>query len=250
MESRRCILLHVTSAALLLRTTSARHGACPVRRSGWPSWPWSAAARFSARRDASHFMRRRTSTNGPSPALALHADLPRSRSRRVPGRRRNPRQAKTHRSYSIAEAAELYGVHRQTVRQWIGAGLSPNDATRPVLIHGTALNAFHASRRTSARRPCGPLELYCLRCRSPRRPAGDVADYVPMTDKVGTLAAICPECNRMMTQRVNSARLGLFRADIAVSDRPAPGALTGSDQRGLNHHLEKSDDADENQRSK
>ena len=138
------------------------------------------------------------------------------------GRRRNPRQAKTLISYSIADAAELYDVHRQTVRHWLASGLAPIDARRPILIHGSTLNAFHASRRAAAKRPCGPLELYCLGCRAPRRPAGDMADYMPMSAKVGTLSAICPVCGRMMTQRINAAGLSRFRAGLEVSVRPAP----------------------------
>jgi hypothetical protein len=166
------------------------------------------------------------------------------------GRRRNPRLAKTHYSYSIIEAASLYGVHRQTVRQWIANGLTPIDTNRPVLIHGTTLNAFHAARRATRRRSCGPLELYCLRCREPRKPAGDMADYLAASDKVGTLSAICPECGRLMTQRVNASGLALFRAALEVSIRPAPQPISESAQCSPKPHLEKGSITHENQRRK
>lgn len=138
------------------------------------------------------------------------------------GRRRNPRQAKTLLCYSIADAADLYGVHRQTVRHWLSSGLAPIDASRPILIHGSTLNAFHASRRAAAKRPCGLLELFCLSCRAPRRPAGDMADYRPMTANLGTISGICPMCGRMMTQRINATGLARFRVTFEVSIRRAP----------------------------
>jgi excisionase family DNA binding protein len=77
----------------------------------------------------------------------------------VASRRRNPRLAKSLHNFTIAEAAELYGVHRNTVRHWLREGLKPLDAHKPVLIHGSALNQFHADRRRSLKRACGPDEI-------------------------------------------------------------------------------------------
>ena len=143
-------------------------------------------------------------------------------------RRRNPRLAKSLRSYTIADAADLYGAHRQTVRQWLANGLQPIDASRPIMIHGTELNRFHAQRREANKRCCGVGELYCLGCRAPRAPAGDMVDFVPVSDKVGTIAAICPVCERVMTQRVNASRLAAFEAVFHVATRPPPKPLDGS----------------------
>ena len=137
-------------------------------------------------------------------------------------RRHNPRRAKSLLCYSLAQAAELYGVHRQTVRNWLANGLDPIDQGRPILIHGTALNRFHAERRAASKRQCGPGEIYCLGCRAPRRPAADMADFVALSDKVGTISAICPSCGRIMTQRVNANRLARFSAELDVAIRPAP----------------------------
>ena len=137
-------------------------------------------------------------------------------------RRYNPRLAKSLHSFTIAEAADLYGVHRNTVRHWLADGLKPLDARKPVLIHGTALNLFHSDRRRSAKRVCGPGEIYCLPCRAPRRPASDIANYTQLTASVGALVATCPVCGRMMTQRVNAARLAKFSAEIEVKTRPVP----------------------------
>ena len=143
-------------------------------------------------------------------------------------RRHNPRLAKSLHNFTIAEAAELYGVHRNTVRHWLREGLKPLDARKPVLIHGSALNQFHTDRRGSLKRACGPDQIYCLKCRAPRRPALDMADYTQLTPSLGALAAICPVCDRIMTQRVNAARLARFSEEIAVRIRPAPGPIKKS----------------------
>lgn len=132
-------------------------------------------------------------------------------------RRHNPRVAKSLRCYSIIEVAELYGVHRQTVRHWLNNGLSPLDGGRPILIHGSELNRFHNARRNGGKLTCGPGELFCLGCRKPRRPAFDMADFVPITESIGTLSAICPTCGRMMTQKVNAERLARFSSELALA---------------------------------
>lgn len=136
-------------------------------------------------------------------------------------RRHNPKRAKSLHSFTIAEAADLYSVHRNTIRHWLADGLEPIDARKPVLIHGSALNRFHAARRQSVKQTCGPFELFCLGCRAPRRPASDIADYTTLTTLVGALEAICPVCDRIMTQRVNAARLERIAREIEVTIRPA-----------------------------
>ena len=105
-------------------------------------------------------------------------------------RRDNPNLAKIHRSYTVVEAAELYGVHTNTVRRWIKQGLPVCDDRRPTLILGEHLRDFLRRRRQARKRPCGPDELYCARCCAPRRPAGGMVDYEPITSTKGRLIAL------------------------------------------------------------
>ena len=137
-----------------------------------------------------------------------------AKGRRLP----NPHLAKGLRSYRVEQIATLYGCHKNTVGNWLANGLEAIDDRRPIMVHGSVLNAFHAARRAKAKRPCGPGELYCVPCHKPQRPAGDMAEYAPLTSTTGTLKAICPVCGRWLHQRVNADRLAVFRLLLDVSE--------------------------------
>ena len=122
-------------------------------------------------------------------------------------RRLNPRRARIHRSYTVGEVALLYGVHRNTVRGWLHSGLEKLGSGKPILIHGAILRRFLEGRRASRKRPCGSGRLYCLPCRTPRRPAGQIADYIPVGPHVGDLCALCEECGGVMHRRIRKDRL-------------------------------------------
>jgi len=73
-------------------------------------------------------------------------------------------------SYTIQEIAELYHLHPNAVRRWVKAGLATIDDRKPHFIHGSDLIAFLGERRRSRKQRCAPDEIYCCRCRAPRRP--------------------------------------------------------------------------------
>jgi hypothetical protein len=132
-------------------------------------------------------------------------------------RRLNPRQAKIHRSYTVEEVACLYGVHKNSVREWIKAGLPVIDDKRPMLIFGQELAKFLQARRIRNKHTCQPGQMYCVRCRAPRTAAGDMADYLPETEKLGMLKAICPDCDSMMNRRVSMAKLEQVRGKLTIT---------------------------------
>jgi len=103
----------------------------------------------------------------------------------------NPRLVKIHRCYAVEEIAKLFNKHKNTVRAWIKQGLQPIDGRRPTLVHGLELATFLESRRAAGKRPCPPNHMYCLKCRVPKRPAADMADYLPITETSGNLRGLC-----------------------------------------------------------
>ena len=129
----------------------------------------------------------------------------------------NPRLAKIHRNYTVEEVAGVFGVHRNTVRQWVKSGLPTSDKRRPMLILGANLVTFLRARRMKKKRTCQPGEMYCVRCRAPRAPAGDMADYLPVTATLGNLIAICSACEAMMYRRVSLARIEHIRGALEIT---------------------------------
>ncbi|MFC1814398.1 helix-turn-helix domain-containing protein [Thermodesulfobacteriota bacterium] len=119
----------------------------------------------------------------------------------------NHRLVKIHRNYTVEEIAKLFGIHKNTVRHWVKAGLATIDDKRPMLILGHVLVAFLQARRAKNKQTCKPGEIYCVRCRAPKFPAADMAEYSPVTEKFGNLIAICPDCDSIINRRVSLAKI-------------------------------------------
>ena len=129
----------------------------------------------------------------------------------------NPHRVKIHRNYTVEEAAQLLGMHKNTVRLWIKQGLPTIDDKRPKLILGRELSAFLEAKRTKNKRPCKPGEMYCLRCRVPKTPALNMAEYQPKTETLGNLFGICPDCGLGMNRNVNRAKLDQVRGQMEIT---------------------------------
>jgi hypothetical protein len=112
-----------------------------------------------------------------------------------------------------------YACHRNTVRHWLGSGLEAIDDSRPTLVRGDALNAFHLKRRLDAKRPCGLGQIYCPPCGAPKRPADDMVDVVRISEKLWKVTGLCPTCGRAITQRVGTKRLAAFRSFAGFAER-------------------------------
>ena len=123
-------------------------------------------------------------------------------------RKIDARRIKIHFSYGISEAAKLLGVHKNTVKQWIKTGgLAALTDARPYLILGRELKRFLKARREGGRKPCAAGELFCLKCRAPRRAAGDLLDYVPFSSTTGNLKGICEVCDTFIYRRIARAKI-------------------------------------------
>lgn len=149
----------------------------------------------------------------------------------------NPRLAKIHRNYTVEEVAVVFGVHRNTVREWVKRGLPTNDNRRPMLILGAALREFLSARRTKNKRTCQPGEMYCMRCRAPRVPAGNMADYEADTATLGNLVAICSTCDAMMYRRVSLAKLEHVRGNLEITQPQALPHINESAPPSVNSEL-------------
>ena len=133
-----------------------------------------------------------------------------------------PNRIKTHRIYTIREAADALARHRRTIIRWITSeALIADRSRKPWLIRGSDLKAFLGHKKSARKRRLAIHQLYCLGCRNPREPAGKTADYTQQTATSGMLSAICPDCENMMNKVIRRADLETIRAKVEVSVRQA-----------------------------
>jgi RNase P subunit RPR2 len=147
----------------------------------------------------------------------------------------NPQRAKIHRNYDVAQVATLCDVGRNTVRAWIKKGLPVCDDRRPLIVLGSDLRTYLQAKRIRNKCPCGPGRIYCVRCRSPKVPAENMADYLPSTSTGGMLAAICPDCGSMLYRRVSLAKLASVRGAMDITVTQAHSRIGESNDPSVNN---------------
>ena len=132
-------------------------------------------------------------------------------------RRFNFRRVKIHHRYTVSELAELLGAHRHTVRRWIAAKqLRTIDDRRQSLLRGVDVRDFDKARRP-IKQSCKAGELFCLRCRSPKRPACEMVDYVSYSMTRGAVRGICPTCEKLMYRAVARAKVEKIFAGLDIA---------------------------------
>jgi len=120
----------------------------------------------------------------------------------------NSNLVKIHRNYSVEDISNLLGVHKNTVRDWFKKGLEAIDNNKPALVLGSVLKRFLKKRREANKKACKDDEIYCMRCRLPRKPAENKTDFRLINQNVGCLSAPCPVCQSVMKIRCDlDARL-------------------------------------------
>jgi hypothetical protein len=115
------------------------------------------------------------------------------------------------------QVSRLFVVHKNTVRHWLRQGLTPIDQQRPTVIRGVELRRFLTDRRVRSKQTCGPGRIFCLPCRAPKVPAGNMADCIATGKTAGTLRGICPDCDRMIYRRVNPQKIDAVRGDLDIT---------------------------------
>lgn len=98
----------------------------------------------------------------------------------------------THQVYSVEEVMRLYSVSRNTISNWISAGLQPSACGTPQLFHGAELGRFHIARRTLR-----SGEFKCFGCKEAVFP--ELESLVLGGSGSRILArATCPDCDGLI----------------------------------------------------
>ena len=148
------------------------------------------------------------------------------------------RRVKQRRAYNVGEAARVTGVTPATVRAWIKKGLAVVPGIRPIILRGADIVAFLKNQRKSRKNPCGPGRLFCLSCKSPKRPAFGQVQFVADGPEIGKLVGRCPDCTTVMTRRSSRKNLTTALGDLRLSEQHAETSLSGLPEPRLNPHSE------------
>jgi hypothetical protein len=134
------------------------------------------------------------------------------------------RGIKIHRNYTVDEVARNLGLAKATVRRWIKSGLPALTERRPTIVLGSDLAQFLLTPKVP-RQTCQLYECYCVKCRSPQKPAGEMAEYISLTPSTGNLRGICPACGIMMHKRIRRDVLPSLCTILDLTIAQAPSRL-------------------------
>jgi len=148
------------------------------------------------------------------------------------------RRIRLSRCYSVPEAATLLGVSAGTVRTWIRQGLPVLGNGKPILIPGDGLKSWLKARWTARKHHCQPDELYCCRCRCPRKAKLRSAEVIPMNAKTVAIRALCGSCGARMNKAGSLALLANIKEAFGLNTHGQV-SLAGCENPAVNRHLEK-----------
>jgi hypothetical protein len=154
------------------------------------------------------------------------------------------RRIRKHLSYTYEEAARVVSVSRMTVRHWAKhCGLPVQSEQRPHLVLGDDLKRFLQAQRESRKRKCGPGEMYCLKCRTPRKPVEGLLEHQTYSASRGALIGLCAKCGALMRRFVSNHRAALVAAEFNAQLRHRHESLRDSGTPSLNCHSDGAPDA-------
>ncbi len=146
----------------------------------------------------------------------------------MPGNKKpDRRRIRIRRAYSIPEVAALLEVHVHTVRRWLSNGLGSIDSQKPTLIHGAELRRYLDARAKGRKQKCGPDEMYCLSCRTPRLPIPGSVHTTDLNEKTVRLVGVCCTCGGKICRAGSASRLQDYTASFGPLQRLTP-SLKGS----------------------
>jgi hypothetical protein len=125
-------------------------------------------------------------------------------------KRVSTRKIKKHRLYGYDEAGDALGVTPHTVRSWRPLGLEVMAATIPHYILGAELIRYIEDKQAKRSVKMALDQMYCLKCKAPRKPLWGMVDYIPSSDTRGRLTGLCEACEGGLQRFVGIGDLDKF----------------------------------------
>lgn len=98
-------------------------------------------------------------------------------------------------TYTVEEVAELYSIVSDTVFRWIREeGLKRLPGSKKYYIHSGDLRRFLERKNKRNKKPCSDGEIYCCKCRVPRRPSMNAVQAENLPNGTIRVKAKCGVC--------------------------------------------------------
>jgi len=129
------------------------------------------------------------------------------------------RRIRTSKTYNLPEIAELMDRDIATIRAWVKNGLPLLSVQKPVLVSGKALKDWLQQVWASKKRTCQADELFCFKCRKPRKAMPGSVRIVRRNEKTVSVKGRCAVCNTRMNQTRSLSKLPELQVTF---DAPKP----------------------------
>lgn len=125
-------------------------------------------------------------------------------------------------SYSPSEISSVLGAHKNTIHHWLKEGLSKLDNQKPYLIHGRDLHTFLQQRKQNRHKKCQPNEIYCLKCKQPRKVWENVVDLIVYNDKQLMIQGLCAICAHKVNKLGTTKQIDNYKKQFVVQEQHQP----------------------------
>ncbi|MBL4616924.1 MAG: helix-turn-helix domain-containing protein [Robiginitomaculum sp.] len=146
------------------------------------------------------------------------------------------RRVKANRPYTVETLAELYGVKRTTVRDWIkkhGLANAIIDEKRPMLLKGVLIRLWMKDWQARRKSTCGEREIYCVACQRPQKiKPGTFRIHTSNTEKI-TVQGVCYGCNRTLNRFDVKANQAVLERHFSANHQMLEEALIEQNSKGL-----------------
>ena len=110
-------------------------------------------------------------------------------------------------TYSVDELAELYDLTPDTVFRWIrNEGLKRIPDSRKYYVHSSDLLNFLEKRNSKNKRPCKDGEIFCCKCRKPRKPKPASLKSKKLPNKTVQISGKCLVCETRLNTFVSGKK--------------------------------------------
>lgn len=136
----------------------------------------------------------------------------------------NPMLVKASRTYDVLEAARALNRTPATIRNWIKDGLEVLASRKPYLILGQAIRDYIRSKTAGRKSPLAPDELFCLSCKTGRKPRNMAVDVVFQTQQTLRLSGRCGACGCQSSRIISASKVKDFCETFSFNDSTASAA--------------------------